>query len=197
MTKIIAFVNTKGGTGKTTSTICLSTALAGLRDVVVWDADPQGSATDWAEQAAEAGDPLPFAVEVVNEALLKRARRNTDVDYAIIDTPPGHPRIIDQAIAMADFVILPSSPAVIDLSRMLTTAASIPAEIPRAALLTRANKQTVAYKTAVEFLFESSEVPVFSHAIGDRQAIQNSFGSRPEIFYDYSAVTDELLEVME
>lgn len=197
MTKIIAFVNTKGGTGKTTSTICLSTALAGMRNVVVWDADPQGSATDWAEQAAEAGDPLPFEVEVVNEALLKRARRNTDADYAIIDTPPGHPRIIDQAIEMADFVILPSSPAVIDLTRMLTTAASIPAEIPRAALLTRANKQTVAYKTAVEFLFDSSEVPVFSHAIGDRQAIQNSFGSRPEIFYDYSAITDELLEVME
>ena len=175
MTKIIAFVNTWRH-WQNHPTICLSTALAGLRDVVVWDADPQGSATDWAEQAAEAGDPLPFAVEVVNEALLKRARRNTDVDYAIIDTPPGHPRIIDQAIAMADFVILPSSPAVIDLSRMLTTAASIPAEIPRAALLTRANKQTVAYKTAVEFLFESSEVPVFSHAIGDRQAIQIVLG---------------------
>ena len=97
MTKIIAFVNTKGGTGKTTSTICLSTALAGLRDVVVWDADPQGSATDWAEQAAESGDPLPFAVEVVNEALLKRARRNTDVDYAIIDTARAPRSLIRQS----------------------------------------------------------------------------------------------------
>src|SRR5699024_12343697 len=107
MTKIIAFVNTKGGTGKTTSTICLSTALAGLRNVVVWVADPQGSATDWAEQAAEAGDPLPFEVEVVNEALLKRSRRSTDSEYADIDTPPGHRKISAYAITLAMFVILP------------------------------------------------------------------------------------------
>lgn len=197
MTKIIAFVNSKGGTGKTTSTICLGTALAGMRNVVVWDADPQGSATDWAEQAAEAGAPLPFDVEIVNEAIMKRLARRNTADYALIDTPPGNPRIIDEAIKMADFVILPSSPAVIDLSRMLVTADSIPEHTPYAALLTRANKQTIAYKTAVEFLQDHSEIPVFSHAIGDRQAIQNSFGSRPEVFYDYSAVTDELVEVME
>lgn len=197
MTKIVAFLNAKGGTGKTTSTICIATALAGMREVVVWDADPQGSATDWAEQAADADQPLPFSVEVVNEARLKRGPRNTTADYVLIDTPPGHPKVIDEAIAAADFVILPSSPAVIDLDRMLATAASIPADVPHAALLTRANKQTVAYKTAVTFLRDNSVIPLFSHAIGDRQAIQNSFGSRPDIFYDYSAVTDELLEVME
>ena len=46
MTKTIAIVNSKGGTAKTTSTICIATALAGMREVVVWDADPQGSATE-------------------------------------------------------------------------------------------------------------------------------------------------------
>lgn len=197
MTKTIVFVNAKGGTGKTTSTICIATALAGMREVVVWDADPQGSATDWAEQAADAGQPLPFNVEIVNEVRMKRGPRHTTADYVLIDTPPGHPKVIDEAIAAADFVILPSSPAVIDLDRMLATAASIPAGVPHAALITRANKQTVAYKTAVTFLRDNSVIPVFSNAIGDRQAIQNSFGSRPDIFYDYSAVTDELLEVME
>ena len=53
MTKTIAIVNSKGGTAKTTSTICIATALAGMREVVVWDADPQGSATDWADLADE------------------------------------------------------------------------------------------------------------------------------------------------
>ena len=197
MTKTIAIVNSKGGTAKTTSTICIATALAGMREVVVWDADPQGSATDWAEQAAEAGQPLPFDVEIVNQARLKRGPRNTSAAYVLIDPPPGHPKAIDEAIAAPDFVILPSTPAVIDLDRMLAPAASIPADVPHAALITRANKQTVAYKTAVKFLRNNSVIPVFSHAIGDRQAIQNSFGLRPDIFYDYSVVADELLEVME
>lgn len=196
MTKTIVFVNTKGGTGKTTSTICIATALAGMREVVVWDADIQGSSTEWAEQAAAAGQPLPFDVDVVNMVKLK-GNRKPAVDYVLVDTPPGHTDVVDAAIAAADFVILPSSPAVIDLDRMLATATSIPANIPYAALITRANKQTVAYKTATQFLRENSVIPIFSQAIGDRQAIQNSFGSRPEIFYDYSAVTDELLEVME
>src|SRR5690625_5048168 len=112
MTKIIAFVNTKGGTGKTTSTICLSTALAGLLYVVVWDEDAERSATEWTEQALEAGAPLPSDVEGANDALLRRARRNTEADYAIIYTPPGHSRIVDQAIATAPFVILSPRPAV-------------------------------------------------------------------------------------
>lgn len=198
MSKIIVIHNHKGGVGKTTSTMCLATTLAGMtRSVAVWDADPQGSATEWAEYAAEAGDPLPFDVEIVNQVSLKRAPRNGTADYIIIDTPPGDPKIADMAVRLADFVILPTSPSVIDLTRMLETADQIPSRVPRAALITRANKQTIAYKAATEFLHGHPEVPVFSHAIGDRQAIQNSYGTRPEIFYDYSAVTDELVEVLE
>src|SRR5699024_1656163 len=141
MTKTMAIVNPKGGTVKTTSTICIVTALAGMREVVVWDAEPQGTATGWEVPAAEEGQPLPFDVEIVNQARLKRGPRNTSAAYVLIDTPPGHPKVIDEAIAAADFVILPSSPAVIDLDRMLATADSIPADVPHAALITRANKQ--------------------------------------------------------
>src|SRR5699024_827028 len=132
MTTTIVFANSKGGVGKTTSAICLATALAGNHEVVLWDADPQASATEWAEQAADMGEPLPFEVQVINRALLKRLTKDATADYVLIDTPPGDPHMIDAAVAIADLVILPSAPAVMDLTRMLQTAASIPAHIPKA-----------------------------------------------------------------
>src|SRR5699024_12287780 len=72
MTVIVPILNTKGGVGKTTTAICLATALAGTHTVEVWDADPQGSATEWAQMAASIDDPLPFNIEVINKILLQR-----------------------------------------------------------------------------------------------------------------------------
>ena len=66
-TKTVAFVNLKGGVGKTTSAIGTAEALARLgHTVTVRDADPSGAATLWAHKALSAGRPLPFGVEVVS-----------------------------------------------------------------------------------------------------------------------------------
>jgi len=56
MPKVIAILNQKGGAGKTTLAVHLATAFARRkRQVLLVDADPQGSALDWA--AARQGKP--------------------------------------------------------------------------------------------------------------------------------------------
>lgn len=195
--KIITLANTKGGSGKTTSTICIATALAGQYHVEVWDGDPQASATTWADSAHEIGEPLPFNVEIVNHSRLRHLRKNSSADYIVVDTPPGDPTMIDAAIAVADLVILPTASTAMDLERTIQTAANIPADILRIALITRTNKQTRSYRDAMELLQSDEDLAVFSTGITNREAIHHSYGMRPRIFHEYSTVTDEILEILQ
>ena len=49
---VVAIVNQKGGTGKTTLSINLASAFAEIYPTLLMDADPQGSALDWADSRA-------------------------------------------------------------------------------------------------------------------------------------------------
>ncbi|MBN9053492.1 MAG: ParA family protein, partial [Rhizobiales bacterium] len=60
---IVAFLNQKGGVGKTTLALHLAGEWArrGKRVTLV-DADPQGSALDWSQQRSRSGAPRLFGV---------------------------------------------------------------------------------------------------------------------------------------
>lgn len=103
----VAMTNTKGGVGKTTSTIYLACALARRMSVEVIDIDMQGSATEWAQRAQEADDPLPFPVHSANLAQLRRLEPAADV--TLIDTPPGDHRLIDAALRPGLITLLPDA----------------------------------------------------------------------------------------
>ena len=78
----ITICNVKGGTGKTTSAIMLAAAAhAAGQTARVLDADPQGSASDWAAIAEDAGDALPFDVVPVNARSLARRSSAPEVDW--------------------------------------------------------------------------------------------------------------------
>lgn len=162
----------------------------------VWDSDPQATAIAWADLAADPDTPLPFEVEIVNYSRLDRQRKRVTADYVVLDTPPGDSTMIDAAIVAADLVILPTVATAMDLEHTIQTAATIPTATPRAGLITRTNKQTRSYRDALEFLSDREDLAAVIAGITNREAIHHSYGSRPPIFHEYSAVTDEILETL-
>ena len=88
MPKVIAILNQKGGVGKTTLAVHLATALArNRRRVLLVDADPQGSALDWA--AARTTPPLFPVVGLPKNSIHKELPAlAVNYDFVIIDGPP-------------------------------------------------------------------------------------------------------------
>lgn len=106
---VIGFLNQKGGVGKTTLAVHVADALAGQgRSVLLIDADPQGSALDWA--ASRSGEPL-FAISIHKE-LQAFAKI---YDMVLIDSPPRAYDVARSAIMASDLVLTPVQPSPYDV----------------------------------------------------------------------------------
>jgi chromosome partitioning protein len=107
--------NQKGGVGKTTLAIHISHALSLTRArVLLVDADPQGSARDW---AAAREDKPPFSVIGLDRPTLHRdlPPLAQDYDHVVIDGPPRVSDLARSAIIAADLVIVPIQPSPYDV----------------------------------------------------------------------------------
>lgn len=114
---IVALLNQKGGVGKTTLALHLAGqwAITGKR-VLLIDADPQGSALDWAQERASQGLPRLFSVvglarDTLHHEAPELAR---SVDHVVIDGPPRVAGLLRSALLASDLVLIPVQPSPLD-----------------------------------------------------------------------------------
>lgn len=112
--KVISFLNPKGGTGKTTATINISTCLSrqGL-NVAVVDTDPQRSLTNWNKLQKAIFDL--YTSESEKDVYQVRKKLN-EYEYVIIDGAGSLSVITSAAVMVSDLVVIPVSPSPLDFS---------------------------------------------------------------------------------
>lgn len=113
--KVIAFLNQKGGVGKTTLATNVAGAIARRsRRLLFVDSDPQGSALDWS-QARQV--PSLFQVVGLPRPVLHKELPDlgNGYDYVVIDGPPRQDALAKSAIAASDIVVVPVQPSPYDI----------------------------------------------------------------------------------
>ena len=126
--QIISVINLKGGVGKTTIALNLAATLADQgRRVLLIDADPQQSATQWAQQGPAAGGAKPGALPMPVMSLraddgapqfktaLDQFVQAAQATLVVIDSPPelSDPALV--AALLSDVVLVPVTPSPLDL----------------------------------------------------------------------------------
>lgn len=185
----ISIVHTKGGVGKTTSAIYLAT-VAHLRgvDVVVVDADPQGSAVQWHKRALTRRNPLPFEVLPTDERAGLKIPEGREL--VIVDTPPGRSPLIPAAIEIADLVLIPCGASPMDAERVGPTL-DLTAGYPTLVLMTGVDFRSSLWKGVKADV--DTEATTTKTVIPGRSEIKRSFGTVPTKFFGYDDLLTELV----
>lgn len=195
----IAVANLKGGASKTTTAMYLAADLARRGErVLLIDADPQGSALGWSEEVGLGeGAGLPFTViSLPVRDLPRRLKQQEGYDHIIVDTPPGYPDIVRSALLAVETVIIPLSPATVEVARLSSTLAllqEIEAQnaVGFVVLLTRVRRGTNSAKQA-RLTLQELGYPVLDTEIPLKEQFSNSYGLVPEAGTEYDAVFGEL-----
>ena len=163
----IVIANPKGGSGKTTLATNIAGWLAGKRQrVVLADADPQHSSTQWLQRRP----PLFPAIVGHNGDGKKKDLKDFDPQWAVVDTAAGsHGESLRDAVRRADVMLVPLAASTFDMAatqRFLATLAEYKAVRQGALALgivaNRVDARTRAAGELDEFL-KSFDFPVIAH----------------------------------
>lgn len=176
---IIAFSSLKGGSGKTTLSVHLAGAIAANgHPVVLVDADPQGSASNWSA-ARDKASPFPVIGMARNTLHRDLVPILEDYDHCVIDTPPRVSALARSALLAADLVLIPVQPSSYDVwaasetVTLIGEAQGFKPELKGAFVINRRIGNTVIGRDIEEALAEY-DLPLLPTAIAQRVAYAES-----------------------
>lgn len=113
--KTIAILSQKGGAGKTTLAINLAVAAnVSKKQSAIIDLDPQASAANWHDSRGF-DEPVVVSAQPSRLQNILDAAREGGADFVFIDTAPHSESASLAAARLADFVLIPCRPAILDL----------------------------------------------------------------------------------
>jgi len=174
--KTIAFVCQKGGTGKTTLAISLAVEAVrcGLNTAIV-DLDPQVSVCEWNDMRDQEAPVVIDAQPARIDNVVAKARE-AGVDLLLIDTAGRTEQAAMAAARVADLILVPLQPSVIDLKTVKATAdlIALAGRPRRFAVLMRVKSFGTRHDETKSWL-EQQGMQVCPVMIGDRITFQDAY----------------------
>lgn len=180
---IVALVGQKGGSGKTTAALALACELASRgHDVLLVDADPQGSCLTFADEAARQKREHTPTVVAMHQGLHHQVGKLAkSYDDVIIDCPPRIAETQRAALMVARIAIIPCGPSAVDAWAIAESVALVREaqkvrgrpSLQAFVLLTRKSKSTAIGKGARKAL-AAAGLPILRSELSQRVVYQEA-----------------------